>query len=393
MKCYQRILMLSPMSSFKSYTFLIALVFTTSCLTNESKQKKTISKLSKSNNDTIRTTISHPEFSGVGFLKCNSDRLFLIDEYFCRIHEFDENLNYIQSHLDIGKGPNEIPSIQMVSFSDKQIAVMEKTWRLHIYSKSWIKIKTLQFNFDTNTPYQESLKNPKPTDIGIYEIEYTHKQMQILNDSILLIHIISDHPEFNSFFSPTYYKMAKTMALLNLNTGKIQNLLTPYPEIYQQYNFIPNFKYSYSSKIEDFIYYSFEADPNIYRININSQVKDTFSCPTSYQIPMKYPETKTFESAEENYNMHRKNYPYYGTMQPLSNKHNIARIYHTGKGKSFDVLQIIETKPIVTVQELSIPKNLYLSGVLKGNLVLASTEENDKPGIDILIIPLQPMRK
>ena len=324
-----------------------------------------------------------PNFSGLGFVKCFDNNIVVFDEYFCQAHIFTREGKFIQTKLGLGRGPDEIPTIKMVASNDKYIAIFEKIWRIHLFDKNWRKVKVINVDFGQDKSYIDLEKNPKGMDKGIYEVDYSEGQFSFVNDTTMMVHIVSDHPLFNSFFVKEYYESAQNIATISLNSGKVLKLGVPYSMEYLKYNYIPNFRYSYSTVKSDNIVLSFNVDSTIYLYNsTNLELFKKGGRKVEIES-ITYPETNSFEEAEEILNSQRVIFPYYGQIHFWKSENMIVRIFKTSDKDKFDFLQMYNGDDLEYITERKIPKNVRIAGEVPDGLILESKIETDVPKITL----------
>lgn len=295
--------------------------------------------------------------SYVGFSKIVSDSIYFIDEMFCRIYTFNANGRYISHHLSRGKGPKEIPAGRIeayVSLSENKHLFIGPSYDFYTFNKNWDRINNKRIDWKKKNNRKEMLKSPKPNMRGLYAPVY-YKLILRENNGYVYFPISSQHPTFNYINSKEYYKNARILAKMNINTGEVVKLMGRYSPIFQDYNFIPQFSLpNYDIAPNGDFYVSFEPDSLIYLYNNNYEIKEVFGR-KGKNMNTSYKEIFSIKSFKSNYKNERETKGFYNWIEYNDQYGILFRNYKKGVSSHTNGLQIYKNGTLVG--DFDIPKD------------------------------------
>ncbi len=318
------------------------------CFSCESKERTfTISKTDvkvRINNLLIDTIlISHPNTSFQGFLSFDSQRkeILFFDGLFSTVSKFSLDGKHIKTLLGKGDGPQQVRGINnYLKFNNEHLIF--KGYNVYHFNENWERINTTTFIFESKKGLNELENNPKPDEIGIYEIKYFNNNFLLYDANHILFNIETTHPKFNGYFGTTskaYFESAKVLGVADLNSGKVTKIQGRYSTIYEKFNDIPNFSNWYFDKNNDDIYLNFEADSLIYVYDKSFNPVKGFGR-SGKMINTNYRKTKSYDDAMNLDYPDRQKYGYYYSLKCFPKESLIFRCYKLGTNQSTENINI-----------------------------------------------------
>lgn len=383
------------------YFLVLIFIFFNSCYTRkrdiDSSTYYKIPIISKINSEKKVLTIKLDsikldsiESSLVGNFWINNDTLYFSDFYYNYVYSFDKKGKAIDRFIGRGKGPNEVLDfMHSLVVKDGYCLVSPSNSFVYLFDNNWSKIKQFRIRWDVKSNYKEILKHPNPKEIGPYELRITLPDMvKRWDEDHIAIAISATHPKFNGFFSSDlYYNYSRILALVNLKTEKIDELIGRRSPVYLDQKNIPNFDHYNFDLTEKELMVSFWPDSFIYVINKQDKKATGKFGAAGRNMRLKYPLTQTYEEAERN---RRSDWFEYGHYSYLVNEPKtglIFRGYTKGKGAISDGLQIYNNYQ--SIGDLDVPIGFKVIGSI-GNEIFASVEsERESSTLSIYKINLK----
>jgi hypothetical protein len=203
--------------------------------------------------------------------------------------------------------------------------------------------------------------NPKGTDRGIYEPEYMFHQITPFGRGKVAMHITTDHPLFNSYFTDEYYKNGKVLAIIDATTGRVDTIGVERPASYLNWQWLPNFDYSYSASVPEGVAISFELDSSLFVYDFKLRMLRAYGR-QGREMNINYLKTRTFEEAEAAWTVHREQAGYFSRIYFSSDKKLLLRSYTKGGNTSADGLQIYSHNDGILLADFDVPKGFYVFG-------------------------------
>jgi len=249
-----------------------------------------------------------------------SDTLYILDRHMVPMKKLDLEGNYIESFLKKGRGPNELtePFFWFTFLPEGYAGLLSGYYLLNVYDKqNQLRVKHLLFSeiLDTKEGALEAQRifdKPDPESYLMYEPQTMNYEMVFLGNNLILP-VVTEHYAYNGFNkyqkARKYYRDSYLFLRLDTSNLHVAGMFGHYPQVFQESN-IPNFSNSNFSVKDSLMFVSFMADPNVYVYNDKFELSFTFGVAVK-NIKGNYPETKSFEEAEEVFGKHRKNYGHY----------------------------------------------------------------------------------
>ncbi len=320
------------------------------------------------------------ETSFVGTFSIINDTLYFADTYFGYLLRFNKNGQFIDKHIGKGAGPQELLSPEYASMHEKGFFFKTKSGNISFFNRKFQKLISRQINWQNNRTYEEVLKNPLP-DVGdSYEFDSAIPHIfSYWDKKYVAMAITASHPKFNGYFnSDAYYKSSRILALINLQTGKIERMIGRRPPFYLHNSNLPNFDHFNYQVTDKYAYWNFWADTNICVYNKKKDKLVKKFGVAGKNMRTNYPKTSSYQIAENNWSKDLENYGYYKFLTLLPNN-MIVRGYTHGQNNKTAGLQFY--KDFNLVADFEVPFGLEVFGAI-GNEYYATNTANE----DFLVI-------
>ncbi|WP_425637706.1 hypothetical protein ACPUEN_20090 [Algoriphagus yeomjeoni] len=315
----------------RSNIFVLLIVFGCNSPKTEKLSENSISQLPKNivitNLELEQVQFNYEGFVGKGSVELEEDKLIFLDRLSMQVIEFDKNGEFLGIPITRGDGPSEIPEFQIYTSSDDKKFFMNG-WTLFEFNESNSLLNRTLLDFSHSSNLKEVESNPKVDDIGIYEVKYWANQLEV-RDGFLYTKIESSNPGFNFVMHKEYYEKAPLYGKVDLNTGKVIELLGKRPGIYQKYNHIPHFDYYFHDFLEEEIYISFEPDSLIYILDEDFEVQEAFGN-KGVGMDQSYRELSTVEDWEDYWRINQTQKGFYKYIKVIPEDELVFRTYTTG---------------------------------------------------------------
>ena len=345
--------------------YLFSLIITLfSCNSFHQKDTVYLAELRNTNPNISITTLlldsfylEQVESSYIGFLSMSPDSIFLIDKKICTVFIFDTEGKFCKKRLGMGQGPKEITAGNIDGYSliaPNSHLFLGPSNDCHLFNNNFQIQK--QFFIDKGKK-EESNAYAAP---WIYTLCY--ENLIIKNyGNYLYYNVFSEHKSLNFIDSPkNYFDNAHYLSKLNLETGKIEEMLGKFPEIYirdkglKQYSFV-NFDISNEGRFS----ISFEADSLIYEYDKNF----TPICSYGYSgrnLQIKSKVLSTFREFSENYNKCRNESGFYRSLKYIDETDLLFRTYKRATQSEYDGMQIYKDR--VLIGDFDVPEAFKILG-------------------------------
>ncbi|MFY0631701.1 MAG: hypothetical protein JXR05_15155 [Flavobacteriaceae bacterium] len=305
------------------------------------------------------------ETSFIGDFWIANESVYFSDTYFNYIHQFSRNGDVIGKYVGKGNGPNEALGFHYtIPTSNDFKLLFGGNSSIYSFNKNWKKTSGYRINWDIQMSIPEILKNPDPSITGAYEFDYGIPEIfKTWDENHLAIAITASHPKFNGYFNtPLYYNHSRILALVNIETGKIDRLIGRRSPFYLSKENLPNFdhfNYEVASK-EAFV--NFWVDPFVYILDKKTGLATSkFGFP-GRDMKANYPITKTYEMAGERVVDDMVNFGYYNYLKYSHNTKLLFRGYTKGEETNTDGLQIY--KEYALIGDIDVPKGFKIIGAI-----------------------------
>lgn len=225
-------------------------------------------------------------------------RILVFDPVTGFVFESDTTGQNLLEVISKGDGPQQVNFFQDHTFFAGH-HILRGGYRFYVFNEAWQDKRSFVIDFNTDTPMEELIQNPKADDVDVYELKYYQSAMLSVLDEEFIIPIESSNPNFNLWFSTAYYLHGRVFARVNVTSGKIVSILGRRPQIFSEYSFLPNHDFVYGAKCNDSLYLSFEADSLIYVSDLDGQVKAGFgNAPDAFR-QQRLKTTKSMDESDE----------------------------------------------------------------------------------------------
>ncbi|MHA7944854.1 hypothetical protein ACJOV8_017385 [Formosa sp. 3Alg 14/1] len=352
-----------------------------------SSYKNIASKL-KVKIDTLRIQ-GDIETSFVGDFSIFNDTLYFSDNFFGYLFRFNKDGSLIDKHIGRGKGPNEVLGFSDTAISNNNYVFLnDGNGSLCIFNKSFEKEEHHIIDWQVTRSYQDIKKNPIPSLIDSYEFDYAMPNIfKQWDKEHVAIALYATHPKFNGYFDTSlYYNYSRILAIVNIKSGKVVDLVGRRSPLYLSYNNLPNFDHFGFEVAKDNVFINFWADPTIYVLDKEKKVAiGKFGVP-GIDMKSNYPTTNGYEEAEELFQQHIQDYGNYRYVKFIPGQNLLLRGYTKGKGSLNDGLQIY--KDYSLIGDVEVPKNLEIIGAIGDEFYAVSTFSNEENELVIYKINL-----
>ena len=309
----------------------------------------------------IKTADDESLSSMIGHFFFKSDTLCFADQQLASILCYNLQGQYITSHLDRGRGKNEILGLREINNTNpNQISILDPNWTIYIFNNNWEKIEQFRILWGKPQSYKKLLKHYTADELGIYELEYNG--IFPWRKDYLILPITTEHRYYNAYFGKNidhFYENSYCVGIVDRKKGMLTKMICTRPPVYQNYKYIPNFSQIIMDVKQDTLFYSFRADSSIYMMNLN----DSSLCAYGNQgIAMNtaYRETNTLEEAENNFNTDLENYGYYYHLKIIPETNILFRSYRKDAYPQKDGLQIYNKN--ILIGDCPVPRNFKVFG-------------------------------
>ena len=315
--------------------------------------------------DTLFVDGSHTSLDGEWHL--NGDKLYFIDRSLVGVKEFALDGQYIGSHIERGRGPNEV--LQSMLAGDftgiGDFVAMDRGWTVSLFNKDFEKKKSYLLFEDLDNDAQvwdDLMKNPDPEEHRMYEFFINSKSIRFLKDQII-IPVITEHVDYNGFYktanSQNFWLESYNFLMIDIENGKTGKLFGHYPPIFRESN-MPAFSLLNFDTGDGYLYCSYGADSLIYVRDIEGKLVKCMGFAAS-SVKGEYPETSTFEEYSQYSMQHRKKYGYYKQIKAVNGY--LFRSYKKDGDAGYG-LQIYKGENLVG--DVDFAEELYVIGYAEG---------------------------
>lgn len=361
------------------YTLVLLLVFA-SCnvSTEKSKEEKGLLKF----NDNLKKEsiyalnlesflLDSIESSYIGNICIVSDTLYFIDERFAWVFRFNKNGKLIDRNLGLGGGPQEIETGLITGY-----CILPEGWMFvgaaddcHIFDKAFFRGK--RFVIDRGGSREISYKNAQN-----YTKWYGNIIMKYHNANVYY-NVYVERPGMSSFDDKEeYYEKVGILLKMDINTGKITDVLGSYPPKYSENKgaiLFDGFYYDMDNKGN--FYVNYEADSLIYCYDANFIPTQVFGY-NGKKMNRDYPFVSN-EDYLKSRNIIKEKYAYFTHIKYIEEINILFRSYKRSIDEEFDGLQIYKEQ--ILIGDVDVPKGFKVLGYISP-YVYATTgidEENE----------------
>jgi len=344
------------------------------------EQTKVISKIEI---DTILIQ-SDIESSFVGDFSVFNDTLYFSDHFFGYLFRFNKEGDFIDKNIGKGNGPNEVRAFNYsIVSADGYYFLDGGSSNLCFFNKNFKKEKDFRVNWENKRSKQEVLANPVPTLGDSYEFAFGYPGIfKPWDKNHMAIAITAAHPKFNGYFdTDLYYNHSRILAILNIDSGKIEKYIGRRSPEYLNYKNVPNFDHFSFEIIDKQVFVSSMIDPNIYILEKKTGNAIGKFGQQGRDMKTDYPTTSTYKQAEDKWKEDQENFGHYRYIKYITNKKLLFRGYRKGKGAMTDGLQIYKENALIG--DVAIPKGLEIIGMIGNDFYAENKEMNNDDALKI----------
>lgn len=314
------------------------------------------------------------ESSYVAFLDIDQNNILLIDKKFCFVFFFDKNGHFIRKELGQGQGPREL----MTGMIDGYAKIDTSGYFFvgggndcHLYNKEF----EIQNRYVIDKGERKGKANYDTP--WIYTLSYEHLLMKNYKE-YLYYTVFSEYDDMNFIDSPIeYFAKAHYLCKMNINSGKVENMLGKYPIIYDEKKELKQFSFvDFDIDSTGKFYISFEADSLIYEYDVNFFPVNTYGY-AGNNMNIADRVLNTFSDFRQYYEISRSNSGYYTSIKFVNETGLLFRSYTRGKDSISDGLQIYKNG--ILLGDIIVPENFKILGYIAPYYYATSgiNEENE----------------
>lgn len=282
--------------------------------------------------------LNPPAFSGSGFFKILGDSIYFLDSQYSALSVFNSEGKFCKKYLGEGEGPGETKRVnKLLTLTDGRHFVLSD-FTYSLYSPAWQRLATGQIDWEhKNADENEILNNPNPELLAMYGFNWmsaTSPCLAARSNNRIIFPISCEHPKMNAFEHEEYYKSARILAELDVNTGKIDTIFGTRSPQYLQRRFIPNFDfYQFTVASGDSLIVSFAADSLLFVYDNKNKLAKKFGV-SGRDMKTDYHATQgNFEEVESHFQEEMKKYGHYDFLWHDQKNKLTFRSYKKGESK------------------------------------------------------------
>lgn len=311
----------------------------------------------------------------VGFLQMHEDSLYYGDKFESTVQAFNLQGEASLPVLGFGGGPKEIKGLSELAFApNRRYTYNKQNWWLAVFDANYRHVRKVLLNLaDPNTPSGDIANAPQPTMVGIYELDQS-PQITAIDDNRILAQITTEHRLYNAYTSRGWYDNCYVFAIINTATANVEKLLINRPEVYEEYEFIPNLVDVWHHYLpeEELLYVSYQASPEVYVYNLQGEVVEVFGEPGK-GMQTNYEQTNTLDAAYDD--SWKKALTYYGFYEDIfvePESETVFRTYRTGAPSAGVLLPELNPKRMQVyrqqeiIADVSVPSRFSIIGYKDG---------------------------
>lgn len=301
-------------------------------------------------------------YPGYGAWVIYNDSLTLLDKRLDSAYVFSDDLVHRSTYLGKGDGPNLLTNIILEHTKmDDYLVILGGNYDYNLINKNWEIEKRGQLDFyHEKTPYEELLKNPKASYVGLYEVLYEHLKLGHDYQGNLVFSVAIPHPDFNYLWHEEFYKEARILGRINPDDGKVA-IQGRYSNIYNQYQFLSTLlgaPFTYLNA--DTYIQGYEADSMLYKLTDDGEANYAFGV-AGKEMNTSYENFKPqdYEEYDAVWDLDRERYSYYVSLDYVQKTGLLLRVY-TKSNPLVDGLQIYLDDTLIG--DVEVPKDFRFVG-------------------------------
>lgn len=311
--------------------------------------------------DSVQLDSISTSYSGESYIA--GGNICFVDKKFCYLFKFDNRGKLIDRYMGQGNGKNELP-IKNIMYSSPRpeggFFFMGPSWDCFIYDKDFNRIDDYAINWHPQASKEAMLKKPDPSETQLYSLPYGFGTIRVSEGKVYMP-ILSQHPSFNPTI-PAYYKDARTMAKMDLETGYVNEIYGRFPPVYVKNKNLATFGFSYFDLTPgNTMQVSFPVDSLIYRCSRDFEVLDAFGM-AGRDMDTNYHSVADVRGFRKNFYNEMKGRGYYTGLEYIDERGLTFRSYHKSEYGKTDGLQIYKADTLIA--DVDVPKNFKVDGYI-----------------------------
>ena len=310
--------------------------------------------------------LDHVNSSYVGNVILFNDTLYFIDYSFGWVYMFNSDGTFLSRTLGQGNGPHEIPikgisSCCFLPNGDK--IFIGSTLDGYLFNQDWNLEKSFFIDRSENGHFtQDHLTPENPFS---YTLDYEHLTMRSDPSSkYLFVPVYAEQKNFNPY-TRQYYKESRLLEQIDLEDGRIIDLLGRRSPEYLKYHYIGQYAFfSFDITRRGTFYITHEIDSLIYVYNNKFQLLSTFGR-SGTMMNTDYIEADHFDlmTFRKLYFIEKPKHGYYSYLEYIDGTGLLFRSYKKSEASKSDGLQIYRNK--ILIADISVPKDFKVIGYKK----------------------------
>jgi hypothetical protein len=352
---------------------LVAMLF--SCEQKLQQKKKARHQFSKNiqfdSIDLNLVSLSKFNTSFVGNFHINEEYIAFLDKKYGKIFHFNAKGELLDEYLGRGNSPFEINTAYIDGYlplKNGNHLFLGSSFDLHFHSgDNFERIKSVFLKWEGEQDIEKvrSSSEPDVTQFALYTLDYQNLLLREGENGQIYIPIYGETQYFNGLNSDFYYKEGKILARMDVEAGKITEVIGNRSLRYLENKYLPHHA-SFSYDIDSLynFYISHEIDSLIYKYNQDYELISAFGVKGS-EMNTNYTEIKDFEPKlfKKLYFNERPKLGWYSHIEFIDELGLLFRSYKKGEHSEFDGLQIFKNETLIA--DLKVPKGFIVKGYIK----------------------------
>ncbi len=345
-------------------------------------KKAQVRKIASFNLDTLALA-PNIETSYIGSFWVSNNALYYTDTQFMYVYQFDLKHNTATKFIGQGGGPNEVSSqigdVVFNAATNSYNVFMPQTGVVYSFNTNWEKQSKFVIDHNITRGYSDILENPNPRLADSYEVANQYDAiLKPWDSSYVAIAIEAAHPKFNGYYnSELYYNYSRILGLVNLQTGKIEQLIGRRSPYYLKNKSLPIFDHFNYDTFGNTVFVDFMIGKDIYVLDKQTGLAVGKFGEAAKDMNTNYKTTHSYEEGDDLHYQHRITYGYYTSLKYLPEQDMLFRSYYKGKHTDFDGLQIY--KDYTLLGDLNVPKGFKIIGFIDDAYIgtIQNEDQND----------------
>jgi hypothetical protein len=353
--------------------FGLSLIALTGCSEQAEQNQKTANYSINVKIDSIcLKQIQFPEFetSFIGEFRIYNDAIHFIDKELGKIFLFSDNGELMDLFLGRGDGPYEINTAidGYLNLKSGSHLFLGPSFDLHLHQKgNYERLKNyfLSWEGEQDVNKVRSSSTPNVNQFALYTLDYQNLLLREGKDGNVYFPIYGETQYFNGLNSDLYYEKGKILARMELESGKVKEVLGSRSPRYLENKYLPHHaSFSYDIDSLNNFYVSHEIDSLIYKYDQDFELISAFGVKGN-NMNTNYTAIKDFNLKlfRTLYFEDRPKLGWYSHVEFTDELGLLFRSYTKGEHSEFDGLQIFKNETLIA--DLTVPKGFKIKGYIK----------------------------